>query len=172
MRRFASCVALVALSASTCTAFTPSRNGWGMASSRVAMKSSPSTQLPFTVPPEAEEMLASLAAAAADKGETVLESSVRESFDRLGQREMMALSARASGNAAAEAAPEVEEATTPKDWAQVLDAVERETHRRMSAAKERLEKLMESGEINELDKRLSKMVRAGCRLFAGLRFQV
>jgi len=150
-----------------CTAFTPSRNGWGMTSSRVATKvSSSSTQLPFTVPPEAEEMLASLAAAATDKDETVLESSVRESFDRLGQREMMALSARASGSEAAKTASKVEKAASPKEWAQVLDAIERETHRRMSAAKERLEKLMEAGEINELDKRLSKMVRKGSRIYA------
>lgn len=156
MPRFVFCVVVATLTSGS-RAFVLPRGGWGVAARRVAMKASPSTQLPYMVPPEAEALLTSLVAAAAEADQAVLETTVRASFDQLGQREMMAMSARASGTAATTDAAAVA-AAPQKAWAQVLDAVESETHRRMSVAKQRLEKLMEAGEINELDRRLGKMV--------------
>jgi len=166
MQGFIFCVVVATLTSGSGAFVSPCRGGWGVAARRLAMKASPSMQLQYTVPPEAEALLSSLVEAAAEADAAVLESTVRASFDQLGQREMMAMSARASGSAAATDAAVA--AAPQKAWAQVLDAVESETHRRMSVAKQRLEKLMEAGEINELDRRLGKMV--GGRLDTWHRF--
>lgn len=79
--------------------------------------------------------------------EAELSAAVESAYESIGQDEMAELAKRASDGEGS--------------WPRVLAAVEAETHRRMSAAKERLQALLEAGEINELDRRLVRMVKAG-----------
>jgi len=140
------------------------RRGAAFPSPTPTLCSATSTSSLFTLAPESEKLLSTLAetaesesaagtavAASSDTAERglVLDGLVREAFDRLGQSEMRALAART--------AKEEEEGA----WAAVLKAVERETQRRMGEAKERLEELLEAGEINALDKQIVKLVKEG-----------
>lgn len=82
--------------------------------------------------------------------EPALAEAVRETYDRIGQADMITLLSKTK-----------EGAEDADSWKRVLSAVELETKTRMSRAKEQLEELMEAGEINELDKRIVKLVKAG-----------
>jgi hypothetical protein len=124
--------------------------------SKSSAPSSSAALLASSAPQEA--LLGTLFQAAVDGK---LDTAVRAGFEQIGKSEMDAIVGRSGGAVVAAEA---------EGWKCVLTAVEGETQRRMGEAKKALEILMEAGEINELDRRIVRIVIAMllCVLFSFL----